>query len=57
VTVSAQEKMALNLIHTQLKMHHSFQFVYRGEVLVKRQLDQINVQKVIEMIKKIKPVN
>jgi hypothetical protein len=57
VTVSAQEKIALNLVHTQLKIHHSFQFLFRGEVLVKRQLDQINVQKVIEMIKKIKPAN
>jgi hypothetical protein len=41
--------------HLSPKNPNTIQFVYRGEVLVKRQLDQMKVKKVIEMIKKIKP--
>jgi len=41
--------------HLSPKIPNTIQFVYRGEVLVKRQLDQMKVKKIIEMIKKIKP--
>lgn len=37
------------------KKPNTIQFVYKNEVLVKRQLDQMEVQKVVEKIKKIKP--
>ncbi len=38
------------------KKSNTIQFVYKNEVLVKRQLNQIEVQKVVENIKKINPV-
>jgi len=41
--------------HLSPKNPNTIQFVYKNEVLVKRQLDKQEIQKVIEMIKKVKP--
>ena len=37
------------------KNPNTIQFVYKNEVLVKRQLNQKEIQKIVEKIKKIKP--
>lgn len=41
--------------HLSPKNPNTIQFVYKNEVLVKRQLDQIEVKKLVTKIQKIKP--
>ena len=41
--------------HLSPKNPNTIQFVYKNEVLVKRQLDQIEAKKLVAKIKKIKP--
>lgn len=56
IETHTDQQNSLTLVNSQSpKNPNTIQFVYKNEILVKRQLDQQEIKKIVQMVSKVKP--